>query len=173
MKLTGILCISGSMMFSLTALAEQHISYEYGTVVESVPIVKNIRVSTPRDECWDQDVVYRQSYGNDGVGAVVGAIVGGAIGNAVGHKKKNKQIGAVLGAILGGTIGSSVDNQRRWHSRSYGTEEVCETIHDYHQVERIVGYRVRYRFNNETYTTRTETDPGDTIKLRLAVSPAN
>ncbi len=172
MNLSGIACLSYSALISFSALAGPDFSYDYGTVIESVPIVKNIRISTPREECWDQEVVHRARHGDDGVSTVVGALVGGAIGNAVGHSNKNKKVGAVLGAVLGGTLGSSIAHQNRSHP-VYETEEVCETIHEYHQEERVVGYRVRYRFNNETYTTRTDTDPGDTIKLRLAVSPVN
>jgi uncharacterized protein YcfJ len=102
---------------------------------------------------------------------VVGAVLGGAIGNAVGHSKKNKQVGVIVGAVLGGSIGNAMSANRRtdvYHE----TEEVCRTYRDYYEEERVVGYRVRYRFRNETYTTRTDVDPGDTIRLRLSISPA-
>ena len=171
MKLTRVSIAAFALLLSASALA-QDITYDYGTVIESVPIVKNVRISTTREECWVEDVVYRESAPDNGLGSVVGAIVGGAIGNAVGHKKKNKQVGAVVGAVLGGTIGHSVSSRRRGMT-VHGTEEVCKTYNDYHEEERVVGYRVRYRFNNETYTTRMDNDPGDTIRLRLAVSPVN
>ncbi len=173
MKLSGL---SIAIALFTTSAFGQNITYDYGTVVESVPIVKTYRVSTPREECWQEEITVQQPRGNNGVGTVVGALLGGAVGNAVGHKKKNKQVGVVVGAILGGTIGHaiSVSNQRRnaYQVNSYRqTEEVCRTYRDYRQEEEIVGYRIRYRFNNETYTTRTDVDPGDTIKLRLVVSP--
>lgn len=172
MKFTGLRSIAAGVLISISAMAsaESNVSYDYGTVVESVPIVKNIRVSTPREECWDEDVVY-QRRGTDGeLSTVLGAVIGGALGNAVGHHKRNKQVGAVVGAVLGGTIGRSIAKGQPRTTRT-STEEVCRVINEYSEEERIVGYRVRYRYNDETYTTRTDVDPGDTIKLRLAVSP--
>jgi uncharacterized protein YcfJ len=154
-----------------TATLGQQVIYDYGTVVESVPIVKNFRVATPREECWEEDVVHRESRGGSELSTVVGAVLGGAIGNAVGHSKKNKQVGVIVGAVLGGSIGNAMSANRRtdvYHE----TEEVCRTYRDYYEEERVVGYRVRYRFRNETYTTRTDVDPGDTIRLRLSISPA-
>ena len=149
------------------------VSYEYATVVAADPIVKTVRVTTPRKECWEEEVVLRRErYHDDGVGTVVGGIIGGAIGNAVGHKKRNKQVGAVVGAVLGATVGHAVSNQNRHSSvERRGTEEVCEVYHDYHEEERIVGYDVRYRYNEMTYATRTSRDPGDTLKIRVSVSP--
>ena len=164
---TRVLTIGLAALFSFSAMARE-IAYDYGTVVDTTPIVKTIRVSTPREECWDEDIEVRRGGNNSGVSTVVGALVGGAIGNAVGHNKKNKQVGAVLGAVLGGTVGHAVGGKR---PPVHSNEEVCRVYQDYREEERIVGYSVRYRFNNETYTTRTKTDPGDTIKLKLAISP--
>ncbi len=175
------------MLAGVPALARDNISYDYATVIDAEPVIETVTVSTPRRECWQEEVVYRE-YGrrdrrhndNDAVGTVVGGIVGGAIGNAVGHKKRNKQVGAVVGAVLGATVGHAIssnnnsrkdrtwrDEPREWRE----TEEVCEVYEDSHEEERIVGYDVRYRYNNETYSIRTDRDPGDTIRVRLAVSP--
>lgn len=151
-----------------------NVSYDYATVIESAPIFKVVRVSTPREECWEENVVYRDR-GRDGsgVGTVVGGVVGGALGNAVGHKKRNKQVGAVVGAVLGATVGNAIAANSSSRQREYyDTEEVCRVYQDYHEEERIMGYDVRYRYNNETYSTRMNTDPGDTIRIRLSVSPA-
>lgn len=146
-------------------------AYDYATVVGVEPITKVVRISTPREECWDQEVVYRDRYrrGN-GVGTVVGGVLGGALGNAVGHSKRNKQVGTVVGAVLGATIGRSVSARER-EEASYGVEERCEVYNEYHEEERIMAYNVRYRYNNETFSTRMDTHPGDTIKVRVSVSP--
>lgn len=180
-KLMGSLVASallGGLVAAPPVLAAGNIMYEYATVIDAEPIVKTVRVTTPREECWEENVVYRGSYergGNDAVGTVLGGVVGGAIGNAVGHKKSNKQVGAVVGAVLGATLGNAI-SQNAHASRpagrdEYGVEEVCRVVNDYHEEERIMGYNVRYRYNNETFSTRMNRDPGDTIKIRLAVSP--
>ena len=43
--------------------------------------------------------------------------------------------------------------------------------HDYQEEERIVGYDVRYRYDDATYTTRTLQEPGETLRIRVSVSP--
>jgi len=158
-------------LVSTSALAGGNMSYEYGKVVEATPIVKNIRISTPREECWDESVSH-SARDNNGVSTVLGAVIGGALGNAVGHRKSNQRVGAVVGAVLGGTIGKAVGNNRSG-KRYTSTEEVCRVINDYREEERVVGYHVRYEFNDVIYTTRTDDAPGETIKLRLSVSPVS
>lgn len=161
----------------------QDVSYDYATVLAADPIVKIIRVSTPREECWQEEVVYRtrpQSYGGYGhhdTGPVLGAVLGGAVGNAVGHSKRNKQVGTVVGAILGATLARSASGRHYASPRhsevreTFRTEERCRVYNDYREEERTIGYRVRYSYNNQTYTTRMDRDPGDMIRVRLSVSP--
>ena len=160
-SLAVILCAS-------TQVVAANVSYDYATVIETNPIIKTVRVSTPREECWDEEVVYREHHNGDGVAPVVGAVLGGALGNAVGHHKRNKQVGAILGATLGHAASS---NAKGNHESHYRTEERCEIKQEYHEEDRVIGYRVRYRYRDETYTTRTDIDPGDTLKVRVAVSP--
>tara|TARA_R110002110_G_scaffold92394_2_gene241115 strand:- start:603 stop:1112 length:510 start_codon:yes stop_codon:yes gene_type:complete len=166
-----LMVLASMVLVSASALAENNVSYEYADVIDSTPIVKNIRVSSPREECWDESVThYREN--KSGVSTVVGAVLGGAVGNAVGHNKSNKKVGAVVGAVLGGTIGNAVAKDRGGN-RYTRTEEVCRVVNDYREEERIVGYHVRYQYNDVIYTTRTDRDPGDSIKLRLSVSPVS
>ena len=147
------------------------VSYEYATVLDAEPVVKSVRVVTPVEECWQERV--RDRGDDDGVGLVVGAFVGGALGHAVGHHKKNKQVGAVLGSILGATVGNAVSTEKHSRRRHYRMEEYCEMVEQSHFEERIIGYDVRYRYNNSTYNARMDNDPGDTIKVRIEMSPVS
>ena len=90
------------------------IIYDYADVVDATPLFKTVRISIPKEECWNEGVPH---YGNqhnrgnsDALGSVLGGVFGGALGNEVGHSKKNKQVGAVVGAIVGSTIGKSIAN---------------------------------------------------------------
>ena len=148
---------------------------KYATVVDSTPIYKTVRVTIPRRECWEEEVSYTNRYDDNyqrGGGAIVGGVIGGALGHAVGHRKRNKQVGTLVGVVLGATIGNAYASQRSQDSQPYyGVEERCEMIEETRTEDRIVGYNVRYRYSNVTYSTRTDTDPGDTIKVRVAVTP--
>ena len=173
MQIKSIAGIAIATLMTSQVSANGSISYEEAKVIEADPIVKIVKISTPREECWEEEVVYRERHNSrdNALGPVLGGVIGGAVGNAVGHKKKNKQVGAVVGAVLGATLGQAVANSNRHERVTRGTEERCKVYHDYREEERVIGYRVRYRYNGATYSTRTETDPGDTIKLRLAVTP--
>ena len=80
-------------------------------------------------------------------------------------------MGAVVGAVLGATVGHAVYSRRGASTEHRGIEEVCEVYHDYQEEERIVGYDVRYRYDDAIYTTRTLQDPGETLRIRVSVSP--
>jgi uncharacterized protein YcfJ len=149
-------------------------SYDYAKVIKSEPITRIIRVSTPREECWDEAVTYRD-FGHDdhAVGTVVGAILGSAFGNAVGHSKSNKQVGAVVGAVLGGTLGHAHSTRHYTRAGEYtAVEERCEVYQDYEEHEKVIGFRVSYRYKGKVYTTRTDTAPGETIRVRVTVAAA-
>ena len=147
-------------------------SYDYAEVLDAEPITRIVRVSTPRQECWDEEVAYEESgRKHDGVSTVVGAIIGGALGNAVGHSNTNKKVGTVIGAVLGGTLGRSHDLRKNRYGQKYtAIEERCEVYQDYEEHEKIIGYRVRYQYNEKVYTTRTDAEPGERIKVRVTVS---
>ena len=48
----------------------------------------------------------------------------------------------------------------------------CDVRYEHEYEERIDGYRVTYEYNGREYTTRMPYDPGERIKVRVAVAPA-
>ncbi|MEL6215584.1 MAG: histidine kinase, partial [Pseudomonadota bacterium] len=46
-----------------------------------------------------------------------------------------------------------------------------ETRYEFETRERVEGFRVTYQYRGETYVTRTETDPGNRIRVRVSVTP--
>jgi len=168
--LTPMLCIAGN-----SALAGH--GYSEAEVLSAEPLYETVSVSVPRQECRQEQVAYREGYNRPRGSAtptIVGAIIGGALGNAVGHGHTNKKVGAAVGAILGGSIGRDIGRKNQAYAGDtirYRTEEVCTTVEDIHEQERLAGYRVTYRFAGETYTTRTRRDPGDTLRVRVRVTP--
>lgn len=164
----AVLCLSTS----LSAMAAGNVSFDYATVIDSQPIYTVVQINTPREECWQEEVAYEtQPRSSHPLGTVMGGVIGGAVGNAVGHKKSNKRVGAVVGAVLGATLGNAIAASNSRSVTRYETQERCKVYQEHREEERLVGYQVRYRYNEQTYSTRMDTDPGDTIKVRLAVSP--
>ena len=78
--------------------------------------------------------------------------------------------------IAGATVGAAVGYNNA--SRKYGpqgheeTVERCDVRYEHTTEERIDGYHVTYEYNGREYTTRLPYDPGERIKVRVAVAPA-
>ena len=154
----------------------ERVSYDRAKVVAVEPLYETVSYDVPREQCYVERVPSRHDgrHGRSATAPIVGAIIGGALGNAVGHKKRNKQVGTVVGAILGGSIGADIGrrNHRNYQHVSYSDQQVCRVVSDTREEERLLGYRVTYRYAGETYTTRMDRDPGPSLRVRVRVSPA-
>lgn len=167
----AVLAGTAALMLWVPAWADTR--YEYADVIESRPVYRTVEVTVPREECWNEEVVtHRRARPESHTPALLGTIIGGALGNAVGHGKSNKRVGTVVGAVLGHSIGRDiVAANSRGRVTEYETVRQCETIYDYHEEERLIGYQVRYRYNNEDYSVRMDNDPGDKVRVRVDVQP--
>lgn len=143
--------------------------YDWAQVLEAKPVYEYHRVPVSREVCWDEEV--RHSRRGDGgtAGTVLGGLIGGLAGHQVGSGRGNTAA-TVVGTLAGAAVGREAS---RGPSHDYYTvEERCRLERDYREEERLTGYRVTYLYNGETYTTRTQRDPGDRIRVRVSVSPA-
>jgi uncharacterized protein YcfJ len=139
---------------------------DYAQVVSVRPIVEQVQVSTPHRECREEEVTQG---GNDGKGgAVVGAIAGGLLGNAAGHNTQSRRLDTVVGAIAGGVIGDKMAES----APTTTTEERCRTRREVEYEQKTVGYDVTYRYGDHEYSTRMDHDPGNEIRVKVDVRPA-
>lgn len=161
--------------------------YSYARVVHVEPLVRHVRVQTPHRQCYDE-VEYHSyraydrgdgGYGRSTAGAtIVGGLLGGLVGRQFGSGDGRD------GATLVGTlVGSAIANDRahRRNAQDYGYRhaetrgypvERCRTSYATHEEERHDGYRVTYEYDGQEYTTHTRSHPGDSIRVRVAVTPA-
>lgn len=178
-KLTAILTASAMLAASFSAEAGRRHhddGVDYAEVVSSRPIYRDVRVSVPREECWDERVVYDDGYrgrDNSGVGAVLGAVVGGVVGNRFGQGS-GRAVATAAGAVVGASAGASIGRNtgRVVREPSYGYEERCRTINDTRVEQRVDGYDVRYRYGGRIYDTHLPYDPGDRLAVEVDVRPA-
>ncbi|GIT21156.1 MAG: hypothetical protein CM1200mP40_08380 [Gammaproteobacteria bacterium] len=71
---------------------------------------------------------------------------------------------------MGRSIGRDiVHNRDRPGYAEYETAQRCDTVYQRREEERLVGYQVTYLYNGEEYSTRTDFDPGDQIRIRVSV----
>ena len=142
-------------------------------VISSYPVYQTVVREEPREQCHIEQVARRQSRGKSATPAIVGTILGGALGNALGSKKSNQRVGAVVGGVLGYSIGKDVG---RRHAEYYGAvryeeREVCSTVYERIEEERLTGYDVSYAYGGRIYKTRMRRDPGSTVRVRVQVEP--
>lgn len=150
--------------FSVPAMAE-HEYFDEARVIAVTPQTE--RVNFPRQECHTEYV--RESVSTRSpVGAIIGGIAGGLLGSQVG-----KGNGRVAGAAVGAGVGAVVGDRMSSRENGYTTRPVehCTTVDHWQTVTN--GYHVTYRYNGRDYTTFSETDPGDRIRIRVAVAPDN
>lgn len=148
--------------------------YDYAPVVRTEPIVRQVRVETPRRECWDdvQTVESRPHISNPAVGGrtLLGGIIGGVIGHQFGSGS-GRDAATIVGAAIGAGVG--YDSARRaYGEREEQVVQRCQVRYEDQYEERIDGYRVTYQYNGREFTTRLPYDPGDRIRVRVAVAPA-
>jgi uncharacterized protein YcfJ len=144
------------------------VSFAYADVLRSDPVYAKVEDSNPEEVCEDVEV-RRTRHNGSGAGAVIGAIVGAALGNQVG-KGDGRKAATVAGAVIGGTIGHEAGEDS---DRSYSDVETqCHVEENIQTRRELIGYDVEYRYRGEVYYTRLDTDPGDRLRIRVAVSPA-
>ena len=152
------------------ALAD--VQYDEAPVVDVEPIIERVQTVEPTQRCWFERVSVRRTT-SSATAPLLGAVIGAAIGNAVGHNKRNKQVGAVAGAVLGGSIAHDISRREAHRAPPRSVRrEVCDVVENVKVEERTSGYLVTYRYGGQTHRTRMATRPGETIRVRIHVSPA-
>lgn len=113
-------------------------------------------------------------------GTIVGAIVGGVVGSLFG-KGDGRKVATAAGAVAGGVIGNNVaasNDQRAAQFEPVSApppvngDSRCRDGGNGAQQRRIVGYDVEYRYGGEVYMARLAYDPGDRMRVRISVVPA-
>lgn len=169
-------------------------SSEYARVVRVDPVFDSY-ASSNGQRCYERPTYvggdddyrgqdgYYDPYGSQRAGTetgrnvatVVGGIVGAAVGSQIGGGSARYATSAI-GSMIGGMAGRQIYDQSR--RERVGTVRVCDPVHEgdgYYSRGRAdrtaQAYDVTYEYAGRTYTTRTNYDPGDRIRVRVDVIP--
>jgi uncharacterized protein YcfJ len=155
-------------------------AYDYARVVDVQPLVTRVRVSTPQRECWDETRVDQRRHGNSTLprstagGAVLGGVIGAVLGHQIGSGR-GRDAATAAGAVIGAAVGANQAQRRAAYAsappREY-TVQRCETRYRDEWQERTDAYRVTYVYNGRRQVTELPYRPGDRIRVRVDVSPA-
>ncbi|MGH8190177.1 MAG: glycine zipper 2TM domain-containing protein [Rhodanobacteraceae bacterium] len=144
-----------------------NVRYGWAEVLRVDPVYAAV-AGPPQQQCYPETVT-RQDDNHTG-GTVLGAIVGGVLGSTVG-KGNGRTAATVAGAVAGGAVGNRVSAA---HDRSNTTRQtVCRPVDNYAPQQQIVAYDVEYRFRGDVYMSRLPYDPGERLRVRMTVAPAD
>jgi uncharacterized protein YcfJ len=148
------------------------VSFGYADVLRVDPVYETVRYREPREECYDEPVTVRERESAAG-GTVLGAIIGGVVGSQVGSGD-GRRAATVAGAIAGGAIGRNADKRNNGPDRVYeSSERRCRIVDVEREDRRIAGYDVEYRYKGDVFVSRLDHDPGNKLRVRVAISPAD
>ena len=177
-KLISLISLSSLLMLNLALAGPEKghrdgAVYDYANVVKVVPVVRQVKISTPTRECWEETVVESVPH-RPGVSgsAIVGGLVGGLIGSQFGHGGGQVAM-TMLGVAVGSTVGQSASRQGTASAEtvSYPVQR-CQTREQVSFQERVEGYQVTYKYHGRLYSTRMPYDPGKRVKVRVDVRPS-
>jgi uncharacterized protein YcfJ len=175
MKLTKLLLLAPLLSGCASNAAAAHRGdsdryYVDAPVVRVEPRYRTVRVGQPYRECWDEEVYVERPAYRSHTGTILGGIVGGVLGHEL-VGGRHHGIATVAGTVLGASVGRDVSARRRADDGYYTSRERCDVRHEYTQEQRIDGYRVTYAYAGREHVTITHYDPGDQIRVRVAVQP--
>jgi uncharacterized protein YcfJ len=84
-------------------------------------------------------------------------------------KGDGRKAATVVGAVAGGAIGNRTSRGRDYED----TQTQCREVSSVSEQRRIIGYDVEYRYRGEVYTARLNYDPGERLRVRVRVDPAD
>jgi len=151
--------------------AEHNRHTDYARVTDVQAIYKTVSYRVPVEQCRiERTKPKHRHYRHSTAATLIGTLAGARIGHQIGH---HKQAGTIAGAIIGASIGNSISHKHnKRHSRTeYRDVERCETHYEIQTEEKLVGYRVAYKYHGSEYHTRMDRHPGRRIKVAVSVKP--
>ncbi len=169
MVIRSMVCVG----LMLPGVAFGAVHYANARVIDVQPLYETVTVNTPREVCREERyVVSTPERRPNGAAPFLGAVLGGVFGHAVADGRKDKQVATAAGALIGGAVGMNMANRQPVPATNrYETRQMCSLRDNITTEESLVGYNVRYRYQGETYMMRTDRHPGDTVRVRVDVTP--
>ncbi len=148
------------------------VHYGWADVLRVDPIYDEagpVPAAQPREECYEEQVGQAPVQADNRAGStVLGAIIGGLVGHTFG-KGNGRVATTVAGAAVGAAVGNGAAEPA---AAATSTERHCRIVDNPAGPRHIVAYDVEYRYRGERYTARMTYDPGDRIRVRVSVTPA-
>lgn len=138
--------------------------FGYANVLRVTPVYDQYTTTEQRCDGPPQPVA-KDTTGGTLLGAVVGGVIGSTMGRGSGRKAA-----VVGGAVVGGVVGNQI-------AKDSGPDYVapgCRMVQVTHDGDGPpIGFDVEYDYKGDVYSTRMPYDPGNRIRVRVSVVPAD
>lgn len=170
-KLTPLF-LATSLVWGSQSMAEDTFT-DWATVTQVTPIERQYTIRKPVEKCWKETVRVERQGKSDGsiTNELIGGILGGVVGNQFGGGH-GKDAMTIAGAALGASIANDHERYPTQSAGRYKEGERCETIYETEEKTEISHYRVSYRYNGQSFTTKMGYRPDESIRVKVSVSPA-
>lgn len=141
--------VSSLLLTATVAAANRQVYHDYARVLNVSPIMETIQVPVRREDCQPPPPIRHQRETH-------APIVSDVQPDHTGH-----------------TLADAIRLERS-HQLSLATahtERHCRWIEEFETRERIVAYRVRFRYGRDIFVRRLNHDPGDRLQIRVEVQP--
>ena len=165
MKKLSIVIVSAGLAMQIDAHAFEAVA----TVVGVSPITQ--QVNQPSQQCWTemQQVTQAAPQQKNYLGAIIGGVAGGLLGAQVG-RGNGRVAGAAVGAGVGAVTGNAVANQGSANATVTTTPvQRCRQVDSFQSV--TTGYMVTYEYAGQRFSTRLPYNPGNQLRVNVAVTP--
>lgn len=148
--------------------AIENVSYAFAQVLRVDPVYERVVLIVPEERC-DEEVAYERLESPSPARAVVGAVIGGIVGNQVGSGS-GRRAATVAGAAAGAAIGQATAERPE---PEVLVRPGCIIVEVEREERRLAGYDVEYRYKGDVYLSRVPNDPGDRLRIRIAIAPVD
>jgi uncharacterized protein YcfJ len=156
---------------SLPTRPAEPVYVDTAEVIQAEPLYQAVQVARPVNRCWTETVAHPGPRRNGYAAPIIGGMIGGMLGSKLGRGAGNTPL-MVAGALAGAAIGQRVSAPAHVPP-TYSNVQRCTTVNQYERRQQVVGYRVNYRYEGQTFTTQTRRHPGRFIRVRVNVDPVD
>lgn len=160
------------VFLSTVLLSPLSLAGTYMDTAKVVSVDKVYQTHTIREPY--QDCYIKEFYEPQGDGSMTNEIMGGILGGLIGNqfgKGDGKDAMTVAGAALGASLAHD-DELAKAKTGKVITKEVCETKYRTRSEERLKHYRIKYEYEDRTFTYTSRRKPqSDEIRIKVEVTP--
>ncbi|MFA5589963.1 MAG: hypothetical protein WDA70_04485 [Lysobacteraceae bacterium] len=158
MFVVGAAAAQGAAYVDVPVQGRENVSYAYADVLRANPTYETVHIIDLREECREETPVSRMRDEPRMTGSIVSGL------SAMARRARLQEREAAREAAEAAELAED------------GADEAdprCQMVEVPREERRISGYDVEYRYKGELYMSHMDYDPGNKLRVRVTVAPAD